>query len=73
MSNIGNIQDSILGPLLYAIFISPLFDLTPFHAFADNNQVITKNKKIEGLKTKMQIKLEMMTKWLKHSGLIVNE
>ena len=61
MLNIGTIQGSILGPLLYAIFVSPLFDLTPFHAFADDNQVITKNKKIEGLKTKMQIKLEMMT------------
>ncbi len=73
MSNVGTIQGSILGPFLYAVFVSPLFDLTPFHAFADDNQVIAIDKKIEGLKTKMQIQLEMMTRWLKHSGLIVNE
>ena len=26
-SNIGTIQRSILGPILYAIFVAPLFDL----------------------------------------------
>ena len=62
----------IYEPLQFAIFFSPLFGLTPFHAFADDHQVINTNRTIEGLKTKMQIKFEMMTRWLKHSGLIVN-
>ena len=33
-SNIGTIQGSILGPFLYAVFVSPLFDITLFHAYA---------------------------------------
>ena len=27
-SDIGTIQGSVLGPILYALFVSPLFDLT---------------------------------------------
>ena len=73
LSNIGTIQGSILGPFLYAIFVSPLFNLTPFHAFADDNQVIETDKNIDPLKTRMQNKLEIMTNWLRDSGLIVNE
>ena len=72
-SNIGTIQGSILGPFLYAIFVSPLFYLTPFHAFADDNQVIENDKNIDQLKIKMQNKLNIMTNWLRDSGLIVNE
>ena len=33
----GTIQGSILGPLLYAIYVSPLFDLTSISNFADDN------------------------------------
>ena len=66
-------QRSILGPLLYDIFVSPLFEFTLFHAFADDNHVITTDRIIEGLKTKMQMKLKMMTKLLKHSELIFKE
>ena len=72
-SNVGTIQGSILGPLLYAIFVSPLFDMTPFHAFADDNQIITSSHDINQIKTDMEAKLEIMTKWLRESGLIVNE
>ena len=37
LSDIGTVQGSILGPFLYAVYVSPLFDLTDFHAFADDN------------------------------------
>ena len=33
----GTIQGSILGPLLYAIYVSPLFDLLNITNFADDN------------------------------------
>jgi hypothetical protein len=72
-SNVGTIQGSILGPLLYAIFVSPLFDLTPFHAFADDNQIITCSHDINQVKTDMETKLKIMTKLLRESGLILNE
>ena len=34
--NIGTIQGSVLGPILYALFVSPLFDLTQLTNFADD-------------------------------------
>ena len=34
------VQALILVTFLYAVYVSPLFDLTDFHAFADDNQVI---------------------------------
>ena len=40
ISELGKVQGSILAPFLYAIFVSPLFDLAPFFAFADDMQVI---------------------------------
>jgi hypothetical protein len=36
----GIIKGSILGPILYAIYVSPLFDLTNLTNFADNNFII---------------------------------
>ena len=36
-SDVGTIQGSILGPILYALFVSPLFDLTQITNFADDN------------------------------------
>ena len=36
-SKYGTVQGSILGPILYAIFVSPLFDLAEMTMFADDN------------------------------------
>ena len=36
----GTIQGSILGPLLYAINVSPLFNITQLMNFADDNLAI---------------------------------
>ena len=35
--NTGTIQGSILGPILYAMIVSSLFDLTDLSNFADDN------------------------------------
>ena len=32
-SNVGTVQGSILGPILYALFVSPLFDLEKMTLF----------------------------------------
>ena len=69
----GTIQGSVLGPILYAIFVSPLFDLANLTNFADDNFILEFNSKINDLITNMEQKLEMITKWLKDSGLKVNE
>ena len=40
VTNVGTAQKSILGPILYAIFVSPLFDLTNLILFADDNYMV---------------------------------
>ena len=73
MSELGIVQGSILGPFLYALFVSPLFDVTPFFAFADDKQVLDSNVNLAALINSMETKLEIMTKWLRDSGLVVND
>ena len=62
-----------MGPFLYVIYVSPLFDLTEFQAFADDNQVLDSDKNLVALINNMERRQEMMAKWLKDSGLMANE
>ena len=71
--NSGTIQGSILGPILYAIYVSPLFDLTDLSNFADDNFILTFAKNKEDAITLMKNKLNLITAWLSNSGLKVNE
>ena len=57
-SNDGTIQGSVLGPILYAIFVSPLFDLTNLTNFADDNFIIEFNSQINALIADLEKKLE---------------
>ena len=41
--NSGTIQRSILGPILYAIFVAPLYNISKLSNYADDNFAITKN------------------------------
>ena len=45
----GTVQGSILGPFLYAIFVSPLFDLTNITNFADDNFIVRCNSLLQVL------------------------
>ena len=69
----GTIQGSILGPILYAIYVSPLFDLTDLTNFADDNFALVWSDSVPELIIEMQTKLEMVVEWLRKSGLKVNE
>ena len=40
------IQGSILGQILYAIYVSPLFDLVELYNFADDNFSLTTNSNL---------------------------
>ena len=71
--DVGTVQGSILGPILYAIFVAPLFDLAKMTKFADDNYVIKFHKFLAQLLIDMKQTLEMITKWLKDSGLKVND
>ena len=71
--NHGTIQGSILGPILYAIFVSPLFDITNLSNFADDNYALTWSKNKDTVITLMKEKISIITNWLSDSGLKVNE
>ena len=70
---VGTVQGSIMGPILYALFVSPLLDLAKMTLFADDNYIIKTNCNLEVLINDMKEVLEMITKWLKDSGLKVND
>ena len=50
-----------------------LFDITSITNFADDNFCLDWNSKLEVLIIDLKTKLEMITKWLRDSGLVVNE
>ena len=60
-------------PILYALFVSPLFDLAKMTMFADDNYIIRHGKHIPDLINQMKTTLEIIIKWLKQSGLKVND
>ena len=55
------------------MFVSPLFDLTQLTNFADDNFYLEWNTDLSKLIVDLEAKLEMITKWLRDSGLVVNE
>ena len=42
--NSGSIQSSILGPILYAIFVAPLYNISELSNFADDNFALAQHK-----------------------------
>ena len=70
---LGTVQGSILGPVLYAMFVCPLFDLVKMSGFADDNYVINWNKDLAVCIAEVENTLKIMTDWLKGSGMKVNE
>ena len=55
------------------MYVLPLFDLTDLSNFADDNFALTWNTCKQTAQKQMQNKLELITCWLKESGLKVNK
>ena len=56
-TDVGTVQGSILGPILYALFVSPCLDLAKITLFADYNYVLSLNKIKEVFLPEMKLKL----------------
>jgi hypothetical protein len=69
----GAVQGSILGPILYAMDVSPLFDLHNLTNFADDNFIIRWNNHMGSLVVDIENSLTDIAKWLRGSGLAVNK
>jgi hypothetical protein len=61
----GTVQGSVLGPVLYAIFVSPIFDIEFLLAFADDNFIPRINHSKMNIIEDMSRSLDNITKWLK--------
>ena len=69
----GTVQGSILGPILFALFISPLFDIIDLISYADDNYIIASDMTLEKATTKVKMKAEKAITWLREAGMKVNE
>jgi len=68
----GTIQGSVLGPILFAIFLRPLLVLTGLTSFADDNYVIEAGRNLEDVKRRITRTATTVLEWMQHSGLAVN-
>ena len=69
----GTVQGSILGPILLALFTSPLGDIMQgLISYADDNYLITSSANLECCIQTSQDNTSQMIKWLNDSGLMIN-
>jgi hypothetical protein len=71
--NIGTVQGSILGPVLFSLFVSPVFGLYNIIAYADDTYTITSATTKENAVVELGKALTNISLWFKSSGLKVNE
>ena len=71
-SNSGTVQGSILGPVLFSLFMSPLLEIEDMISYADDSYLIKGNKNKQIALQRLSFQLKKAKKWLTNSGLKVN-
>jgi hypothetical protein len=71
-SDVGTVKGSILGPILFSLFLSPLLEKEDLISYADDNYLIKSNKCKEIALQRLQFQIQKVEKWLTSSGLKVN-
>ena len=68
-------QGSVLGPLLFLIYINDIFlaaSKVSFHLFADDTCIFHSNKNYRKLEDEINTSLDNITNWLKANKLMIN-
>jgi Reverse transcriptase (RNA-dependent DNA polymerase) len=68
----GTIQGSVLGPVLFSLYMRPLLDIEDLDAFADDNYIMREENDLKKLKQSIQEAANRVLSWLVKSGLEVN-
>jgi hypothetical protein len=71
--NIGTVQGSIIGPVLFSLFVSPVFELRNIVAYADDTYTLTSSVSKENVIMDIGEALTAISLWFQSSGLKVNE
>ena len=72
---LGCVQGSCLGPLIFAIYVSPISELglERIVSFADDAYLINSGYSMEEIKTRAENDLTTLTNWFADSGMLVNK
>lgn len=70
--NKGTVQGSVLGPVLFAIYIRPVFNLAEIDAYADDSYLFKEADSLKELHDEIERKAEQIARWMRENGLLVN-
>lgn len=68
----GTVQGSVLGPVLFSLFIRPMFEIHNILSYADDTYIITERENEKDLTTETERVTNELAKWLEQSGMKVN-
>jgi hypothetical protein len=68
----GTVQGSVLGPVLFSLFIGPVYELDKMISYGDDSYIIAGGKTKEESKILLETSTNTVAAWLKDSGKKVN-